>query len=69
MILILHTRLDAEALDVAYEDFLWCVSCFTSEDPGAQLREAPSTLMLDQLARVAWFFGVHLNLQFVPAAT
>lgn len=67
MILILHTRLDAESLDVTYEDFLWCVSCFASENPGAQLRETPSTLMLDQLARVAWLFGIKLDIQFVPA--
>lgn len=63
----LFLKLDAEALGVSSDDFLWCVSCFASEDPGARLREAPETLTLDVLWRVAQHLGVELDIQIVPA--
>lgn len=59
-------RLEAEQLDISYDDLLWCIACFTSEDPGAHLRDAPETLMLDTLARVAWWMGVDMDIRFVP---
>jgi hypothetical protein len=65
--LVLHTRLDAEALDVAYEDFLWCVSCFKSVDPRARLREAPESLTLDALLRVAAALDIEVDVKLVPA--
>jgi hypothetical protein len=58
-------RLDAEALDVAPDDYLWCISCFTGEHPAARLREAPSSLTLDALYRVAYSLGVDIDVQIV----
>jgi hypothetical protein len=51
-----------------YDDFLWCVACFHSEDPVSRLRDAPESLTLDALWRVAWALGVDLDIQLIPRA-
>lgn len=62
----LHLHLDAEQIEVSFDDLLWCISCFYSDDPGARLHEAPETLTLDVLWRVAHYLGADLDVQLVP---
>ena len=67
-ILIAMVRMEADALGVSVDDMLWCVACLHSEDPGAFLRDAPDTLTLDALYRVADFFDMHLDLRLAVGA-
>lgn len=51
--LILHTGLDAEVAGVPYDDLLFSIYILHAADTWAAAREAPETLTLDALHRVA----------------
>jgi len=62
---ILHTRLDAEMVGVTYDDLLFAVYILHAADTWAAAREAPETLTLDALHRVAWWLGIDLRVEMV----
>jgi hypothetical protein len=63
---ILHTRLDAEMVDATYDDLLFAVYILHAADAWAAAREAPETLTLDALYRVAWWLGIDLQVEMMP---
>ena len=63
---ILHTRLDAEMVGATYDDLLFAVYILHAADTWAAGKEAPETLTLDVLHRVAWFLGFDLKVEFWP---
>ena len=63
---ILHTRLDAEMVGTTYDDRLFAVYVLHAADTRAAAREAPETLTLDALHRVAWFLGFDLKVAMGP---
>jgi len=63
--LILHTGLDAEVAGVSYDDLLFAVYILHAADTWAVAREAPETLTLDALHRVAWWLGIDLRVEMV----
>lgn len=64
--LILHTGLDAEVVGVSYDDLLFSIYILHAADTWAAAREAPETLTLDALHRVAWWLGIDLRVEMVP---
>ena len=66
---ILHTRLESEMVGASYDDLLFAVFILHAADTWAAAREAPETLTLDVLHRVAWFLGFDLKVTIVPRAT
>jgi hypothetical protein len=64
--LILHTGLDAEVVGVSYDDLLFSFYILHAADAWAAAREAPETLTLDALHRVAWWLGIDLRVEMVP---
>ena len=63
---ILHTCLDAEMVGASYDDLLFAVYILHAADTWAAAREAPETLTLDVLHRVAWFLGFDLKVEIGP---
>ncbi len=66
---ILHTRLDAEMVGASYDDYLFAVYILHADDTWAAAREAPETLTLDVLHRVAWFLGFKVDIWPKEAAS
>ena len=64
--LILHAYLDAEVAGVSYDDLLFSIYILHAADTWAAAREAPETLTLDALHRVAWWLGLDLRVEMVP---
>ena len=63
--IILHTGLDAEVVGVPYDDLLFAIYILHAPDTWATAREAPETLTLDALHRVAWWLGIDLRVGMV----
>lgn len=63
---ILHTILDADDAGVAYDDLLFAIYILHAPDTWAAAREAPETLTLDALHRVAEWLGIDLRVEMMP---
>ena len=64
--LILHTGLDAEVVGVPYDDLLFSIYILHAADTWAAAREAPETLTLDALHRVASWHGLKIDVRIGP---